>query len=82
MPTKLDPRELALLCAELADSRKAENLVVLDMRGLSTITDFFVLATGTSEPHVRAIWNETVMSQETPLRAFEFSDMSKIQILT
>jgi len=61
MPTKLDPRELALLCAELADSRKAVNLVVLDMRGLSTITDFFVLATGTSEPHVRAIWNEITL---------------------
>lgn len=61
MPTKLDPHELALLCAELADSRKAENLVVLDMRGLSTITDFFVLATGTSEPHVRAIWNEITL---------------------
>jgi len=61
MPTKLDPRKLALLCAELADSRKAENLVVLDMRGLSTITDFFVLATGTSEPHVRAIWNEITL---------------------
>ena len=61
MPTKLDPRKLALLCAELADSRKAENLVVLDMRELSTITDFFVLATGTSEPHVRAIWNEITL---------------------
>ena len=61
MSTKPDPRELALLCAELADSRKAETLRILDMRGLSTITDYFVLATGTSEPHVRAIWNEITL---------------------
>ena len=62
MSTEPDSRELALLCAELADSRKAENLRILDMRGLSTITDYFVLATGTSEPHVRAIWNGITLS--------------------
>ncbi len=46
------------LCAELADLHKAENICVLDVRGVSSITDYFVLATGNNEPHVRAIWNE------------------------
>lgn len=58
MPTETDPRNLALLCAQYADLRKAEDLRILDMRGISTITDYFVLATGNNEPHVRAIWNE------------------------
>tara|TARA_Y100000588_G_scaffold191578_1_gene205544 strand:- start:811 stop:1188 length:378 start_codon:yes stop_codon:yes gene_type:complete len=58
MPAELEPRDLALLCARCADLRKAENLRILDMRGLSSVTDFFVLATGNNEPHVRAIWNE------------------------
>ena len=58
MPTKPDTRDLATLCAELADLHKAENICVLDVRGISSITDYFVLATGNNEPHVRAIWNE------------------------
>ncbi|MBU6399464.1 MAG: ribosome silencing factor [Verrucomicrobia bacterium] len=54
----MDSKRLALLCRELADNRKAEDLVILDMRKLTTVTDFFVLATGTSEPHLRAIVDE------------------------
>lgn len=51
----MEARELALRCRELADSKKAENLVILDVRAVSSITDYFVIATGTSEPHLRAI---------------------------
>ena len=58
MPNKLDTRDLAILCAELADLHKAEDIRVLDVRGVSSVTDYFVLATGNNEPHVRAIWNE------------------------
>lgn len=54
----MDSKELALRCRELADDRKAENLVVLDLRKLSTVADYFVLCTGTSEPHLRAIEQE------------------------
>lgn len=54
----MDSKKLALLCRELADNKKAENIVILDVRKLSTITDYFVLASGTSEPHLRAITNE------------------------
>ena len=46
------------MCAELADLHKAEDIRVLDVRGVSSITDYFVLATGNNEPHVRAIWHE------------------------
>ena len=51
----MDSRALALRCRELADIKKAENIVVLDVREISSITDYFVIATGTSEPHLRAI---------------------------
>lgn len=54
----MDSRTLALKCRELADNRKAENIVVLDVREASSITDYFVIATGTSEPHLRAIVDE------------------------
>src|SRR4029453_7280995 len=48
----------ALLCRELADNKKAENIVILDVRELSSVTDYFVIASGTSEPHLRAISEE------------------------
>lgn len=54
----MDSRTLALLCRELADNRKAENIVILDVRHLSSVTDYFVIASGTSEPHLRAIIDE------------------------
>lgn len=54
----MDSKKLATLCRELADNKKAENIVVLDVRKLSSVTDYFVIATGTSEPHLRAIVDE------------------------
>lgn len=56
----MDSKKLALLCRELADNKKAEDLVILDVRKLSSVTDYFVVATGTSEPHLRAIVTEIV----------------------
>ncbi len=54
----MDSRKLALLCRELADNKKAEDIVVLDVREISSVTDYFVIASGTSEPHLRAIVDE------------------------
>lgn len=54
----MESRKLALLCRALAEEKKAEDVVVLDVRKVSSVTDYFVLATGTSEPHLRAISSE------------------------
>jgi ribosome-associated protein len=54
----MDSRKLALLCRELADNRKAEDILILDVRELSSVTDYFVIVSGTSEPHLRAIVDE------------------------
>ena len=56
--TKMDSRKLALLCRELADNKKAEDITILDVRELSSVTDYFVIASGGSEPHLRAIVDE------------------------
>ncbi len=47
--------ELALACATAADEVKAENIRVWDMRGVSNLTDFMVVCSGTSMPQLRAI---------------------------
>ena len=54
----MDSKKLALLCREFADNKKAENIVVIDVRKLSSVTDYFVIASGTSQPHLRAIVEE------------------------
>ena len=50
-------KQKALLVAELAKDKKAEDLVVLDMRKLSNITDFFIIATAGSTRRAQAITN-------------------------
>jgi ribosome-associated protein len=54
----MDSKKLALLCRNLADNKKAENILVLDVRKLSSVTDYFVIASGSSQPHLRAIVEE------------------------
>ena len=45
----------------MADSKKATQINILDLRGLSTMSDFFVICSATSEPHLKAIVNEIEM---------------------
>jgi ribosome-associated protein len=51
------PDSLALvkLCCSALDAKKAEDLRVLDVSAQSSITDYLVLATGTSGTHLRAL---------------------------
>jgi ribosome-associated protein len=51
----LPPLELVKLCCHALDEKKAVDLRVLDVSEQSSITDYLVLATGTSEPHLRAL---------------------------
>lgn len=48
------PKALRLVTDALAD-RKAVDAVVLDLRGLCAATDYFVIASGTSDAHVRGM---------------------------
>src|SRR5438093_11255362 len=56
----MDSRKLALRCRALADNKKAEDIVILDVREVSSVTDYFVIASGSSEPHLRAIVDEII----------------------
>jgi ribosome-associated protein len=51
----MTPYRLAKEAAALAVSKKAEDIVILDLRGLSTITDFFVICSANSDVHVKAV---------------------------
>ena len=51
----LDRVTKAVLIAEAAQERKADDLVGLDVRNLSSFADTFIIATGTSDRHVRSV---------------------------
>jgi ribosome-associated protein len=50
--------QLARHLASIADSKKAEDVVVLDMRGLVAYTDFLAICTARSERQAKAIVDE------------------------
>lgn len=55
-----DSRELARLAARAASSKQGEAVVILDVRELITITDYFVIASGASDRQVDTIADEVV----------------------
>lgn len=54
----MNTKELVCLAARLADEKKAENIKVIDLKGLSSLCDFILIMTATSKPHLEAIEEE------------------------
>lgn len=55
----LDPTlEIVKKCHKALDDKKAEDIKILDVRGKSPITNYFIVATATSAPHMRALAGE------------------------
>lgn len=48
-------QELAFAVAAAADDAKATDIAVYDLRGTSSLTDFAIVCTATSVPHLRAV---------------------------
>ncbi|MCI0681308.1 MAG: ribosome silencing factor [Gemmataceae bacterium] len=48
----------AVLCAQAALDHKGKDILVLDLRGLTPIFDFFVIATGQSRRHIHTLAEE------------------------
>lgn len=51
----MNPEEIALTVAELASAGKGLEIIQLDLRGLTSVADYFVICTGRSERQVKAI---------------------------
>jgi len=51
-------RDFALAAAKIAAERNCDNIIVLDLTGISPATDYFVIATGTSDRQMRTVADE------------------------
>ena len=52
-----DSQQIASQIADLMIDKKAIDIQILDVRGLTTLTDFFVICTSESQPQSRAIYH-------------------------
>ena len=55
-------RQLAVACAKICDDKKAENIVILDVRKLTFITDYFIICSTDNERQSHAIAEEISVS--------------------
>jgi ribosome-associated protein len=51
----IEPHDLARKIALLAEDKKAADIIVLDVAGITTVAEAFVICTGGSEPQLAAI---------------------------
>ena len=51
----LDGDQLAAICAQIGSDGKGEDIVILDVRKISSFTDYFVILSGRSTRHVQAL---------------------------
>jgi ribosome-associated protein len=54
----LDSREIAILCARIADDKKAEDILIFDVKNLTFIADFFVICSGLNSRQLQSIAGE------------------------
>ena len=57
-PPKFEGEVMARAAADYADDKKAEDIVILDMREISPVTDYMVVCSATSLPQLRAVRDE------------------------
>ncbi len=55
----MDSLQTAKLAAKALDSKKGLDIKIIKIRDISSIADYFVIATGTSNTHVKALADET-----------------------
>jgi ribosome-associated protein len=61
-PTERQPLDLARRIVELAEDKKAAEIVLLDLGGLTTMADYFVICSGGSERQLEAIASGIIAS--------------------
>ncbi len=58
-------KKLAILAAEAASAKKSEDIIVLDVRKLTPMADYFVIVTVNSQPQAQAVRDEIESSLAT-----------------
>lgn len=76
----MEKNRILELAVKAADDKKAENIVVLNMKGISLIADYFLICHGNSEKQVQAIATEikkSAQENEINLKRLEGFDQAR-----
>lgn len=76
----IKPEALLNVAVQAAEDKKANDLVVLDLRGISLIADYFVICHGNSDTQVQAIATEIrkrIHEEGVSLRGIEGMDAAR-----
>lgn len=76
----MDSEKLAVHMAEVADNKRAQDIVVLNMQGISVMADFFLICQGNSERQVEAIardLKEEASKEEIVVKRMEGLDKAR-----
>ncbi len=76
----MNSKELAFGIADLMLQKKGSDIVIMDLRKLTTVTDFFVICSASSDTQVRSISDfikeETKKAEETPWHYEGYANLS------
>jgi len=61
--------ELKKLAIDALDDLKAKDITVLDVKGKTTVTDWIIVATGSSSRHVKSIANNVIIEAKNAGRS-------------
>ncbi|MDQ0231567.1 ribosome silencing factor [Metabacillus malikii] len=76
----MNERDILTLVARAADSKRAEDIIALNMKGISLIADYFVICHGNSDKQVQAIareMKEQAIEREIPVKRLEGFDEAR-----
>lgn len=76
----MEKDKILQLVAKAADDKKAENITIMNMKGISLISDYFLICHGNSEKQVQAIATEikkSAQAQEIELKRLEGYDQAR-----
>ncbi|MFO0793439.1 MAG: ribosome silencing factor [Candidatus Brocadiaceae bacterium] len=51
----IDSKDIAILCARIADDKKGEDIIIFDVQRLTFITDYFVICSGLNKKQLQSI---------------------------
>ncbi|MFO7820331.1 MAG: ribosome silencing factor [Halanaerobacter sp.] len=79
----LSSLEAAKKAAQAADEKSAEDILILDMAGISILADYFVICSGSSTTQVNAIVKSITgeLKEETELSRKEGTDSARWAVL-
>jgi len=60
----LDSLEKSFACARMIYDKKGKNLEILELKNISPLSDYFIVCSGTSDRHVKALANHIEISMK------------------